>query len=279
VQGRRAQRGNRPLRVGSPTPEVRAAAPAERSPASASSSRRAATSNWDRSDRTRRPVQPSPTNLRAAAASHPYTGFEGSTMRTLILAALLALAVPAVALAVDEGPSLVDLAKAACKSEKAQMGQEHVHAHVPDQQRVHGDERVRRQARRPRGDRPQERRQGMQGRAGRGPGRVHEEVRHEQERQERVRQVRFRQGPPCDRAGDRGSRERRQDVQEAEGRAEGDLRSGLRHEEERLRQVRVRDGQGIVTVSAPGRAAGISAAARSRPGWRESASRLSRRAA
>jgi hypothetical protein len=43
-------------------------------------------------------------------------------MRTLILAALLALAVPAVALAVDEGPSPVDLAKAACKSEKARMG-------------------------------------------------------------------------------------------------------------------------------------------------------------
>jgi len=43
-------------------------------------------------------------------------------MRTLILAALLALAVPAVALAVDEAPSPVDLAKAACKSEKVQMG-------------------------------------------------------------------------------------------------------------------------------------------------------------
>ena len=43
-------------------------------------------------------------------------------MRKLILATLLALAVPAVALAVDEGPSPVDLAKAACKSEKAQMG-------------------------------------------------------------------------------------------------------------------------------------------------------------
>jgi hypothetical protein len=43
-------------------------------------------------------------------------------MRTLILAALLVLAVAPAALAVDEGPSPVDLAKAACKSEKAQMG-------------------------------------------------------------------------------------------------------------------------------------------------------------
>jgi len=43
-------------------------------------------------------------------------------MRKLILAALLALAVPAGALAADEAPSPVDLAKAACKSEKAQMG-------------------------------------------------------------------------------------------------------------------------------------------------------------
>jgi hypothetical protein len=43
-------------------------------------------------------------------------------MLKLILAALLALALPAAALAVDEAPSPVDLAKAACKSEKAQMG-------------------------------------------------------------------------------------------------------------------------------------------------------------
>jgi hypothetical protein len=43
-------------------------------------------------------------------------------MSKLILAALLALAVPAAALAADEAPSPVDLGKAACKSEKAQMG-------------------------------------------------------------------------------------------------------------------------------------------------------------
>jgi hypothetical protein len=43
-------------------------------------------------------------------------------MLKLILPALLALAVPAAALAVDEAPSPVDLAKAACKSEKAQLG-------------------------------------------------------------------------------------------------------------------------------------------------------------
>jgi hypothetical protein len=43
-------------------------------------------------------------------------------MRKVILAALLALAVPAAALAVDQAPSPVDLAKAACTSEKAQMG-------------------------------------------------------------------------------------------------------------------------------------------------------------
>jgi hypothetical protein len=45
-------------------------------------------------------------------------------MPKVILAALLALAVavPAAALAADEAPSPVDLAKAACKSEKAQMG-------------------------------------------------------------------------------------------------------------------------------------------------------------
>jgi hypothetical protein len=43
-------------------------------------------------------------------------------MRKLILVALLALAVPAAALAADEAPSATDLAKAACKSEKAQMG-------------------------------------------------------------------------------------------------------------------------------------------------------------
>ena len=42
-------------------------------------------------------------------------------MLKLILAALLALAVPAAALA-DEAPSPTDLAQAACKSEKAQMG-------------------------------------------------------------------------------------------------------------------------------------------------------------
>jgi hypothetical protein len=43
-------------------------------------------------------------------------------MRKLILVALLALAVPGAALAADEAPSPTDLAKAACKSEKAQMG-------------------------------------------------------------------------------------------------------------------------------------------------------------
>ena len=43
-------------------------------------------------------------------------------MRKLVLTALLALAVPAGALAVDQAPSPDDLAKAACKSEKAQMG-------------------------------------------------------------------------------------------------------------------------------------------------------------
>jgi hypothetical protein len=42
-------------------------------------------------------------------------------MPRVILAVLLALAVPAAALATDEAPSPVDLAKAACKSEKAQM--------------------------------------------------------------------------------------------------------------------------------------------------------------
>jgi hypothetical protein len=41
-------------------------------------------------------------------------------MRKLILTALLALAVPAGALAADQAPD--DLAKAACKSEKAKMG-------------------------------------------------------------------------------------------------------------------------------------------------------------
>jgi hypothetical protein len=43
-------------------------------------------------------------------------------MRKVTLAALLALAVPAVALADNEAPSPTDLAQAACKSEKAQMG-------------------------------------------------------------------------------------------------------------------------------------------------------------
>jgi hypothetical protein len=43
-------------------------------------------------------------------------------MLKLILAALLVLAVPAAALALDETPSPADLAKAACKSEKAQLG-------------------------------------------------------------------------------------------------------------------------------------------------------------
>jgi hypothetical protein len=43
-------------------------------------------------------------------------------MLKLTLAAVLALAVPAGALAADEAPSPVDLAKAACKSEKAQTG-------------------------------------------------------------------------------------------------------------------------------------------------------------
>jgi hypothetical protein len=42
-------------------------------------------------------------------------------MRKLTLAALLALAVPAAALA-DEAPSPTDVAQAACKSEKAHMG-------------------------------------------------------------------------------------------------------------------------------------------------------------
>jgi hypothetical protein len=41
-------------------------------------------------------------------------------MRKSTLAALLALAVPAAALA-DEAPSPTDLAQAACKSEKAQV--------------------------------------------------------------------------------------------------------------------------------------------------------------
>jgi hypothetical protein len=44
-------------------------------------------------------------------------------MLKLILAALLALAVPAAALAADEAPSPEDLAKTACKSEKAHMGE------------------------------------------------------------------------------------------------------------------------------------------------------------
>lgn len=43
-------------------------------------------------------------------------------MRKLVLTALLALAVPAVALAEDGAPSPTDLAQAACKTEKAQMG-------------------------------------------------------------------------------------------------------------------------------------------------------------
>jgi hypothetical protein len=43
-------------------------------------------------------------------------------MRKSMLVALLALAVPAAALAADETPSPTELAKAACKSEKAQMG-------------------------------------------------------------------------------------------------------------------------------------------------------------
>jgi hypothetical protein len=43
-------------------------------------------------------------------------------MHKLILSALLALVVPAAALAADGTPSPVDLAKTACKSEKAQMG-------------------------------------------------------------------------------------------------------------------------------------------------------------
>ena len=43
-------------------------------------------------------------------------------MHKLILTALLALVVPAAALAADGTPSPVDLAKTACKSEKAQMG-------------------------------------------------------------------------------------------------------------------------------------------------------------
>jgi hypothetical protein len=43
-------------------------------------------------------------------------------MLKLTLATVLALAVPAAALAADQAPSPVDLAKAACKSEKAQMG-------------------------------------------------------------------------------------------------------------------------------------------------------------
>jgi hypothetical protein len=43
-------------------------------------------------------------------------------MRKLTLTALLALAVPAVALAENGAPSPTDLAQAACKSEKAQMG-------------------------------------------------------------------------------------------------------------------------------------------------------------
>jgi hypothetical protein len=43
-------------------------------------------------------------------------------MRKSILVALLALAVPAVAVAADDGPSPVDVAKAACKTERAQMG-------------------------------------------------------------------------------------------------------------------------------------------------------------
>jgi hypothetical protein len=43
-------------------------------------------------------------------------------MHKTILAALLTLAVPAAALAADEAPSPTDLATAACKSEKAQMG-------------------------------------------------------------------------------------------------------------------------------------------------------------
>ena len=45
-------------------------------------------------------------------------------MRRLTLAAVLALTGPAGALAADGAPSPVDLAKAACKSEKAQMGKD-----------------------------------------------------------------------------------------------------------------------------------------------------------
>jgi hypothetical protein len=43
-------------------------------------------------------------------------------MRNLILSTLLVLALPVAAVAADDGPSPVDLAKAACQSEKAQMG-------------------------------------------------------------------------------------------------------------------------------------------------------------
>ena len=43
-------------------------------------------------------------------------------MRNWVMVALLALALPAAAIAEDDGPSPIDLAKTACKSEKAQMG-------------------------------------------------------------------------------------------------------------------------------------------------------------
>jgi hypothetical protein len=43
-------------------------------------------------------------------------------MRNLVLSGLLALALPVAAVAADDEPSPVDLAKAACKTEKAQMG-------------------------------------------------------------------------------------------------------------------------------------------------------------
>jgi hypothetical protein len=47
---------------------------------------------------------------------------KGLTVRKMIVMALLALAVPAAALAADDTPSATDVASAACKSERAQSG-------------------------------------------------------------------------------------------------------------------------------------------------------------
>ena len=151
---------------------------------------------------------------------------------------------PGVAAAAPSEPTAADLATGRVQDREARHGHEAVQEDLRRQEHGEGDERVHGEGgagsggggRRtpPRPARP----------SATPTGGVRREVRHQQERQERVRQVRLGHDPSGDPGGGRGPRQRREDLQGGQARRRGRVRGGVREPPERVRQVRLGDGQG-----------------------------------